>query len=167
MARTSLKSFTASEKLNKMDVDLIDVTFTTVNAAVADNEVLADYVEIPNAVAITGGSGIIQSIQLLDDADIGATVDIVFQTDNTSLGTVNAAISITDANAADILGYVSLTNYFDGVAWKMATKTNLGLVVKAASTTRSIYAAVVNRSGGNVTYASTDDLHLRLGIVKD
>ena len=49
----------------------------------------------------------------------------------------------------------------------MATKTNLGLVVKAASDSRSIYAAVVNRSGGNVTYAATDDLHLRIGIVKD
>ena len=61
----------------------------------------------------------------------------------------------------------TLSNYFDGVAWQMATKTNLGLVVKAASDSRSIYAAVVNRSGGNVTYAATDDLHLRIGIVKD
>ena len=167
MAETKIGKYSAQEKLNKMDVDLIDVTFTTVNAAVADNEVLADYVEIPNAVAVTGGSGIIQSIQLLDDADLGAAVDIVFQTDNTSLGTVNEAVSITDANAADILGYVSLSNYFDGVTWQMATKTNLGLVVKAASDSRSIYAAVVNRSGGNVTYAATDDLHLRIGIVKD
>ena len=167
MAQTELHKFSVVEKLNKMDIDLVDVTFTTVNAAVGDNEVLADYVEIPNAVAVKGGAAIVQSIQLLDDADLGVAVDIVFQTYSSSLGTVNAAVSISDADAADILGYVSLTSYFDGIAWQMATKTNLGLVIKAASTTRSIYAAVVNRSGGNVTYAATDDLHLRLGIVKD
>ena len=66
MARTSLREFTTSEKLNKMAVDLIDVTLTTDAEAHADNDVIAQSIEIPNAVAVTGGSAIIQSIMLLD-----------------------------------------------------------------------------------------------------
>jgi len=41
------------------------------------------------------------------------------------------------------------------------------MVIKAAAATRSIYVAAVNRSGGDVDYVATNDLHLRIGIVKD
>ena len=167
MAKTSLVGYTASEKLNKMDVDLIDVDLVTDTAAIADNQIISDYVEIPNAVAVTGGSGIIQSIHLLDDGDQGATMDLVFATADTDLGVLNEVISDDDAGAAGILGFVTISNYFDGVAWQVATKTNIGLVIKAAASTRSIYVAAVNRSGGDADYVATDDLHLRIGIVKD
>ena len=116
MARTSLKTYTAAEKLNKMDVDLIDVDLVTATAAIADNQIISDYVEIPNAVSVTGGSGIIQSITLLDDGDQGATMDLVFATSDTDLGTLNEDVSDDDAGAAGILGFVTLSNYFDGVA---------------------------------------------------
>ena len=167
MARTGLVKYTARERLNKMDVDLIDVDIVTATAAIGDNEIISDYVEVANAVAVTGGSGIIQSIHLLDDGDQGAAMDLVFATADTDLGTLNEVVSDDAAGAAGILGYVSMTNYFDGVAWQMSTKTNIGLVIKAAAATRSIFVAAVNRSGGNVDYVAVDDLHLRIGIVKD
>jgi len=166
MAETDIKGYSSAEKLNKMDVDLIDVTTTCDTSGTDNNDVLFDYVEIPNAVSVLGGSAIIQSIQVLDEDDVGTTLDLVFQTDNTSLGTVDAAVTITDANARDILGSVSVSNYFDGDTWQMATKTNIGLVVKAASTTRSIYVAGVNRNGGSVTH-TVNGIKLRIGVVKD
>ena len=54
-----------------------------------------------------------------------------------------------------------------GVAWQLAHKENCGLVLKAAAGSTSIYVAGVNRSGGAVTYNSTDDLHFKFGVVKD
>ena len=167
MAQTELHKYTVAEKLNKMDVDLIDVDLLTDTAAIADNQIISDYVEIPNAVSVGGGSCILQSITLLDDGDQGAAMDLVFATADTDLGTLNENVSDDDTGAGGILGFVTLSSYFDGVAWQVATKNNIGLVLKAAAGSTSIYVAAVNRSGGNVDYVATDDLHLRLGLVKD
>ena len=56
MAETSLHKYTVAEKLNKMDVDLIDVTLTTVAAAIADNEVIIIGVRKKIATASTSGN---------------------------------------------------------------------------------------------------------------
>ena len=167
MAQTNLQGSTVQEKLNKMAVDLIDIDLLTDTAAIANNQIISDYVEIPYAVSESGGSCILQSITLLDDGDQGAAMDLVFATADTDLGVLNQAVSDDDAGAGGILGFVSLSNYFDGVAWKLATKTNIGLVLKAAAGSTSIYVAAVNRSGADVDYVATDDLHLRIGVVKD
>tara|TARA_R110002167_G_scaffold225564_1_gene430838 strand:- start:652 stop:1152 length:501 start_codon:yes stop_codon:yes gene_type:complete len=166
MAATNLHNYSVQEKLNKMDVDVITVTPTIETSAIDQHDVLFDYIEIPNAVSVNGGSAIIQSIQLLDEGDQGGAIDLVFQSDNTALGTLDAAVSISDANARDILGYVSITNYFDGIAWQMSTKNNIGLVVKAASDTKSIYVAGVIRSA-SIDYNAATDIQLKIGIVKD
>tara|TARA_R110002096_G_C14506254_1_gene715774 strand:+ start:76 stop:579 length:504 start_codon:yes stop_codon:yes gene_type:complete len=167
MAKTNIKKYSSQEKLNRMDVDLIDVTLVTQAANVENNDVTSDYVEIPNAVSVNGGTAIIQSIALLDEADVGGTLDLVFQTDTTAIGALDAAVSISAANARDILGFVTMSNYFDGVAWKLAQKNNIGLVVKAVAGTKSIYVSAINRSGATLTYGGTDVLKLRIGIVKD
>ena len=168
MAETKIGKYSAQEKLNKMDVDLIDVTLTTDAEAHADNDVIAQSIEIPNAVAVKGGSAIIQSVMLLDEDDEAPSVDLIFQTDNTALASDEGeAINISDANARDILGFVNVSNYTDLIGCQVAVKTNIGLVVKAASTTKSIWVHAVNRSGGTYTPAATTDLKMRIGIVKD
>ena len=168
MAETKLRQYAVVEKLNKMDVDLIDVTLTTDAEAHADNDVIAQSIEIPNAVAVNGGSAIIQSVMLLDEDDEAPSVDLIYQTDNTALAADEGeAINISDANARDILGFVNVSNYTDLIGCQVAVKTNIGLVVKAASTTKSIWVHAVNRSGGTYTPAATTDLKMRIGIVKD
>tara|TARA_Y100000401_G_C8157335_1_gene142516 strand:+ start:16 stop:516 length:501 start_codon:yes stop_codon:yes gene_type:complete len=166
MAQTSLGKFSAAERLNSMAVDLITVTPDCDPSGTDDNDVLFDYIEIPNAVAVTGGSAIIQSITIIDDDDQGTSLDLVFQTDSTSLGTKDAAVSIDSGNEDDILGFVSVSNYFDGINFQVGTKTNIGLVVKAASDTKSIFIAGVNRNGGSVTHTASG-LKIKIGIVKD
>ena len=167
MAQTDIFKYSTNERLGKMDVDLIDVDLVTDTAVIATDQMISDYVEIANAVSVNAGTSLLHSIVLIDDGDQGIAMDLVFATANTSLGTLNEVVSGADAVAANILGVVSITSYFDGVAWQLATKTNIGLVLKAAASTKSIYVAAVNRSGGNADYVATDDLHLRLGIVKD
>ena len=171
MAKTELHNYTVQEKLNKMDVDLIDATLTTVAAAVATDEVISQGIEIENAVAVKGGTAIIQSIVLnSDDAETPA-LDLVFSQvqDDISSGlsaTVGDDEDI-DSLGASVLGHVSLSNYTNLVDCVTATKLNVGLIVKAVAGSTSIYVHAINRSGGNFTPTAVDDLHLRLGLVKD
>ena len=171
MAQTKLQNYTVQEKLNKMDVDLIDATLTTVAAAVATDEVISQGIEIENAVAVNGGTAIIQSIVLnSDDAETPA-LDLVFSQvqDDISSGlsaTVGDDEDI-DSLGASVLGHVSLSNYTNLVDCVTATKLNVGLIVKAVAGSTSIYVHAINRSGGNFTPTAVDDLHLRLGLVKD
>ncbi len=168
MAETILTERTSQAKLNSMAVDLIDVTLTTDAEAHGNNDVIAQSIEIPNAVAVEGGSAIIQSIIILDEDDEAPSIDLIFQTDNTALASDEGeVVNISDADARDILGFVNVSNYTDLVGCQVATKTNIGLVVKAASTTKSIFVHAVNRSGGTYTPAATTDLKMKIGIVKD
>ena len=166
MAITDLNKYSTTERLGKMDVDLIDVDPVCEAASNADGDVIFTFTEIPNAVAVYGGSCLLHSVQLLDDDDNGGKIDLVFQTDDTTLGTIGAAVSESDANAGDILGYVQLETYFDGINWQISSKTNIGLVLKAASGTKSLYVAGVNRNGDAQT-ATAAGIHLRIGVIKD
>ena len=166
MAITDVNKYSIGERLGKMDVDLIDVDPTCQAASNADGDVIFTFTEIPNAVAVDGGSCLLHSVQLLDDDDNGGKIDLVFQTDDTTLGAIGAAVSESDANAGDILGYVQLETYFDGINWQMSSKTNIGLVLKAAAATKSVYVAGVNRNGDAQT-ATAAGIHLRIGVIKD
>ena len=53
MAETRIGRFSAAEKLNSMAVDLIDVIPTCDTDAIPNDDVIFDWVEIPNAVAVT------------------------------------------------------------------------------------------------------------------
>ena len=167
MADTDIFKYSTNERLGKMDVDLIDVDLVTDTDATADNGVISNPVEIPNAVSVVAGSSLLHSVQLIDDDDDGKAIDLVFTQVSTNLGTVNGAIDAADSVAASILGVVSLTSYFDGIVWQISQKTNIGLVLKAVASTKSIYVGAINRSGGAVTKTAADDLHLRIGIIKD
>ena len=143
MAETDIHAYSSGEKLNKMDVDVIDVTVEADvdNAgAGAAGDLLFKVTEIPNAVSVNGGTCIVQSIGILDEDFHGAAIDIVFMDTSALLdagddgGTIDAADgSIPDA----ILGVVTISSYFNGVAWKYGHKENIGLVLKAASTTKT------------------------------
>tara|TARA_Y100000310_G_scaffold153949_1_gene153506 strand:+ start:118 stop:621 length:504 start_codon:yes stop_codon:yes gene_type:complete len=167
MADTDIFKYSTNERLGKMDVDLIDVDLVTDTDATADNGVISNPVEIPFAVSDTGGRSLLHSVQLIDDDDDGATIDLVFTQVSTNLGTVNGAIDAADGVAASILGVVSLSSYFDGIAWQISQKANIGLVLKAVAGSKSVYVGAINRNGGAVTKTAADDLHLRIGIIKD
>ena len=142
MAQTDLRKYGTEERLNKMDLDVISVDPTCDPSGTDDADVLFDFTEIPYAASVDGGSCLLHSIQLLDDDDVGGKLDLVFATANTALGALDAAITISDANAQNILGYVS------------------------AEGTRSLYVAGVNRNGASVTHVAAG-IHLKIGIVKD
>ena len=175
MAETKLQNFTVQEKLNKMDVDLIDVTLNLDNAntgAYADGDVLFPVTEIPNAVAVNGGSAILQSASIIitgsaDGSETGA-LDVVITSDSTALGIVdNVALNTNDSTSAvmdGIAGTFSITNAIDMGVVSVGSKQNIGMVCKAASGTTSLYCFGIAGSTNDYEEGSAV---LRLGFVKD
>ena len=169
MAQTEIHKFTVQERLGKMDVDLITITPVTATSEAGTNEVVFQADEVENAVAVPGGTCILQSITLLDDDDKGEALDIVFSSGNGLLDATIAGSTVIDAADGtipdDILGVVTISNYFDGVLWQVGHKENIGLVLKAAAGTKSIYISAVNR--GSAATWTVSGLRLKLGIIKD
>ena len=172
MAETDIRLYSAAEKLNKMDVDLIELELTTTAATHADGDVIATAELIHNALSVQGGTAIIQSIVLLntDDSVEAPALTLVFGNDNTSIGTIGSAPDITDANLINwCMGCVEVTNWvtIKPTDNQVATKTNVGLVVKGTATSKNIYVSVINTSGGDYTPSATGVLRMVIGIVKD
>ena len=169
MAQTELHNYTVQEKLNKMDVDVITVTPDIETSTIDANDVFFNPVEIPNAVAVNDGTSILQSICLIDQTDTsvdaGVAIDLVFTQDDTVLGSLDASVSGADSVLDGILGIISITNYADMINGQVATKNNIGLVLKGASSSKSIYVGGVIRETGTARAATAIDI--RLGIVKD
>ena len=159
-----------NNRLNEMKSKVFSVTPTTTTAACATGDVIFQAKGLVDFMSEKGGTAIIQSITILDDDDEGATMDIVFMdTDGALDATAAAGTPIDAADGAipeAILGFVTISNYFDGLAWQVAQKDNIGLVIKAADTTRNIWISAVNR-GSSVTYTAADDLKLKIGYIQD
>ena len=146
-------------------VTYVDVTLTSHTSALDANDVAADTQVITDALPFYGQPAILQSLTLLDgDDQTAAAVDIYILSSNVSLGTEGAAISITDANAASILGVVHIasTDWYDLIASKLANINNIGMIVKPAANSRDLYVAVV--AAGTPTYTASGQ-KLRLGFI--
>ena len=143
--------------------NVVTVVLTMNGAANHAGDVLADTQEIADAVRGSGGTGILQSIMVQDDDDKGGAIDIVILDTATSIGTENAAVSMTDND--NILGTVNVlaTDFVDMINSQHATMNNLGIVVKAKYGT-SLYVAVVMRDANTVTASG---MTLRFGFLLD
>jgi len=143
---------------------VIDLTLSLDTDAYADGDVLAAAQELALAVRASGSTGVIQSIVVIDQDDQAQALDIVISDSTITLGTENSAVSISDADAAKILGIVevSTSDYVNLVNSQLATKTNLGIVIMPDSA--SLYISAISRGTG--TY-SASGIVLRFGILTD
>jgi hypothetical protein len=169
MATTDIHHWTVQEKLNKMDVDLIDVTPTVDDSAHAAADLLFNPTVITDAVSVDGGTGIIQSIAVANADALTGAFDIVFTTSDDAIGTLNGVLAdqtgLSDANAQAILGITSISNMVDVGACSIGSKNNIGLVIKAPAGSKNIYAWGIAQSTDNPS--TTTGYTIRIGIVKD
>ena len=175
MAETKLHNYSVQEKLNKMDIDLIDVTVEVdvgnVGAYTA-GDVMFAVTEIPNAVPVNGGVALLQSCSaIINGAADGTTTgafDVIITSDSTTLSAaVNAAASgNTDALAVmdGTCGFFSITNAFDAGVVSLGDKKNIGMVCKAIAGSRSLYIWGIAQNAGDYIEGS---IVFRLGFVKD
>ena len=152
-----------------MDVDLIDVQPTVDTSAYAAGDLMFNPIEISNAVAVDGGTAILQSISVANDDALVGSFDIILTSSNDAPGTLNDPVSgesgLSDANADSILGIVTISNMVDVGGCSIGSKANIGLVLKAAAGIKSIYAWGIAQSTDNPT--TDTGYKLRIGVVKD
>jgi len=146
--------------------DQLSLTLSLDTNVYADGDLLADAQEIANAMRVNGGTGIIQNLLVIDQDDQGIGMDVYILDAGTSWGTENSAVAPSDAVAATILGKIEVaaTDFYDLGGVQVAQISNVGLVVKAAAATTSLYAAVVSRGAG--TYTASGVI-LKFGILLD
>jgi hypothetical protein len=142
---------------------LIDVTLVSDTAILADGDVICDTAEIPNVSEWSNRGVILDSIVLLDEDDQGIALDLVFLRADVAIGAKNAAPNVSDGNARNIIGFVSVAtgDYIDLGGARVATKADIGLILSPLAGT-SLYVSAISR-GGTPTY-SASGLRLRLGF---
>ncbi len=146
----------------------ITVELTLDTAIYADDDVLAATQIIPGAFREAGGRSYVHSITVLDEDDQGVGLDLYFLNAELSIGTENSALAITDQSARAMLGggvvSVSAADFIDMGGSRLATKTNVGLMLQAAGGMTNLYIGAVSQGTG--TYAS-GRLRLGLGLMFD
>lgn len=149
------------------DGDVIAVTPTVDTSAYANGDLVFDLTAITNAVRVAGETAFIKSLTIIDKDAQGAALDIWVAQGNTTLGALNAAPNITDANIAanrmHFLASILAGDYKTLSGAKIATRQDLSLEVKAGSATRDYYIAAVS-NGSTPTYTA-GGLVLLVGVI--
>lgn len=140
------------------------ITFTPVLDAsiLANNEVFMVAYEIPN-VFNKGLPRKLQSVVVLDGDDQNVAFDLVFSNASITLGTANSTVTISDADAAKIIGTVRMvvaTHAYDLINSILYTQGSLGIVMKGE--TSSLWVSGVVRSG-TPTYTASG-MKIKLGF---
>jgi hypothetical protein len=146
---------------------VVDVTLSLDTSIYASGDLLADTQVVAGVGRANDLGGIIQSLTVVDKDDQGASFDVWFLDANNTLGTENAAPSISDANAATIFGRVQVGSgdYYDLGGVRVAHLSNLAIPYKPVAGGTSIYVAVVNGTG-TPTYSAAGVV-LRIGLLQD
>ena len=134
-------------------------------AIYASGDLLADVVEVPYACEVNGSS-ILETAVVTDFSDQAGAMHLVFFRANPgALGVINAAMAITDTQAALGCGHVAIaaTDYSDLGAQQMATKTSVGLEMMPADAGTSLWMAI--KSMDTKTYAKPY-LSVKLGFLR-
>jgi len=142
-----------------------DVTLTLDTAIYASGDVLTDTapVALPrmppdNPAALYAE---ITSVQVLDEDNQGIALDLVFLKTNVSLGTKNAAVSISDANAREIVGIVPVA----AADYKALANSQQAFPqfnpIPMALPAAAFYVAAISRGAG--TYSAAG-VRLRIGV---
>lgn len=143
---------------------MLNVTLSLDTSIYASGDVLADTQVVTDYTSLFGASGaaVLTSLTVIDEDDQKAAFDVYFLDANVTMGTENAAPSITDANARNILGFVSIAtaDYKDIGGVSIACIKNIWLPANAPL---GMWVAVVNGSG-TPTYTASG-VKLRLGFL--
>lgn len=146
--------------------NLLDLVPVCDTAIYASGDVLFTATVTGNLMRVNDGKAILKSLQIIDKDDQGIAMDIYFFSSAVTFGAVNGVPSISDADLATCLGYVSVAtgDYKDLGGARIATKNALDIILKAVSGAKTIYVAAVTQ-GGTPTYTAAG-LTLRLGVIQ-
>jgi len=133
--------------------------------AYADGDLMANPEEVARVFPDGSSWVTITDLVVVDSDDQGEAFDVYLTTASGSWGTLNAAIDVTDALSASIVGEISVAagDYADFVKNQVAFKHGLSVSIPHTSGGTSIYVALVSRGTGTYTASG---LTLKFGIEK-
>ena len=146
----------------------------------ADNDVAFDWTAVTGASSEKGLATMLQSVAILDADDSAAPLELVFCIGSDADGTAptsaqglvggagagSAAVDITaaEAQAVQICGNVQMTlAEGDLILAQAITKTNIGLVLKPAANSNTIYVGGIWR-GDPASTGATGTMDIYLGF---
>ena len=151
---------------------LISVTATTDVETINQNKVVAQSIEIPNAAKLNSGYVLIKSVALIDETNSTMECDILFSSLATAISgdegkSVGEDVDDLDGVIAKMSGFISIASgdYTDMIDARLACKTGIDLVVKAAEDSKSIYMHIINR-GSAVVMGETNDIKINVGVAQ-
>jgi hypothetical protein len=145
---------------------VLEATLSLDTSQYASGDVLAATQSLSGTAFLENGdAAIVQSIQVVDLDDQAGDLDIVLLRSNAAIGTENAAVSVTDANADEIVAIIEVTSsdYVDLVNSQIAHIANVGLMIQAASDDDGLWIAAISRD--TKTYTASG-LIVRIGLMR-
>jgi len=145
--------------------EMLDTTPTITAGAYSDGDVIGGLITV--AVPGANKTGLLNRLILIDDANQADAIDVfVFSAAPNTIAD-NAAFAPTEAALEGILGKVSIAagDYWVENSLAVAEKNDLNDVL-ISDGGGSIYVYLVC-NGSTPTYAATDDLTLRLGVLTE
>lgn len=131
---------------------------TIATTSYASGDVLGAGWTFTNMVRVAGGTGRITSAVLLDDGDVIAGADLYLASAAIAFGADNAAPTVSDADAAKIVGLIGVS-VVDLGSSRLAVAHGLSVPYKCDATSLFVYARALD---ANTFFVAVDDLHLRL-----
>lgn len=139
-----------------------DVTPVLDTSIYADNDVLFVPIEITSVSDVQGGVVKLVSAVCFDGDDQGTEVEVFLTTNSGSVGTINGALSPTDAIADDIVARLHFSTFNDLINSQNSILTAQDQIIQLAAGSTSLYAFGVVRSG-TPTYTASG-MKLKLGF---
>lgn len=138
---------------------------TTASTSYSVGDQAGTMLSFTGAATATGGTGTIMSAVLLDKADVGTDYRLHFFRSNVTLASDNAAFAISDTDAQDHCGIVTMPSMLDIGNNRVSTLGNIGLAYDTGAGT-TLYVAIETRSTNGV-YGAVTDLNLTLTLLLD
>lgn len=140
-------------------------TPTISTSAYTAKDAVGGLLTFASAARASGGSIIVDSVQVVDLAAQKIAIDLVLFDSAPTTPTDNAVFDPPDGELDNVVGVISLVagDYADFNDSAVATKHNIGL--SAVLSASSLYGVLVTR--GTPTYATTADIVVTVTVVQD
>lgn len=150
---------------NALRISTTSAGLTIATTAYAIGDQVGTIFTIAGASKISGGTGTIQSIVLLDEGDVGVDYRLHFYQASVTVATDNAAFAISDTDQRNLVGIITMPSMLDVGANRVSTLANVGLGYTCSGGT-SLYCAIETRTA-NAIYTAVGDLKLILHTLQD
>lgn len=160
-AKTTANSTPVTTAIDETKLIPVAVTLDT-SGAYADGDLLFESTVVPACVKADNATGYLLSVLVIGEDDQGQPFDLYVHESTVDWGALNAAPTISDADARTLLGRVQITlsDYYDLGGVRVAYK-ECRVPVKPAADTDDVYITGITR--GTPTHTAAG-MRLKLGF---